>query len=88
MQRLALILLVILVASGCAGRDFSRPQPETLLLGKTTEAEILQRFGDPYRQGTKLTNGENVKTLAYAYATGGAALVGDLIPARGEGFYI
>lgn len=88
MRRLALLGMTVLVlAAGCAGRNFTRPQPESLVLGKTTEAEIRQRFGDPYREGTTIKNSETMKTLSYAYATGASSLAGGVIPSRGQGFY-
>jgi hypothetical protein len=81
-------LAVLLVAlGGCAGRDFARPPADSLSLGKTTEREIRQRFGDPYRQGTVLRNGETMTTLTYAYAAGAGSLAGGLTPSRGIGFY-
>jgi hypothetical protein len=88
MSRLALVgMVLVLAAAGCAGRDFTRPQPESLALGKTTEAEVRQRFGDPYREGTVIKNGETMKTLSYAYATGASSLAGGVTPSRGQGFY-
>jgi len=88
MSRLGLAgMVLVLAATGCAGRDFTRPQPESLSLGKTTEAEVRQRFGDPYRGGTTIKNGETMKTLSYAYATGASSLAGGVTPSRGQGFY-
>src|ERR1044072_4744759 len=88
MSRLGLVgLVLVLAASGCAGRDFTRPQSESLVLGRTTETEVRQRFGDPYREGTTIKNGETMKTLAYAYATGASSLAGGVTPSRGQGFY-
>lgn len=81
-------LAVLLVAlGGCAGSDFARPPADSLSLGKTTAREIGQRFGDPYRQGTVLRNGETMTTLTYAYAAGAGSLAGGLTPSRGVGFY-
>ena len=81
------VALLLVALGGCAGRDFTRPPTDTLSLGKTSEREIRQRFGDPYRQGTVLRNGETMKSLTYAYASGAASLAGGLTPARGMGFY-
>jgi len=88
MRRLTLLAIAVLALTGCAGRNFVRPQADSLVVGQTTDQELRQRFGDPYREGTKLVNGETVKTLAYAYATGGGSLVGGLVPARGQTFYV
>jgi hypothetical protein len=80
-------MVLLLATTGCAGHDFTRPPAESLVLGKTTEAEIRQRFGDPYREGTTIKNGETMKTLSYAYATGASSLTGGVTPSRGQGFY-
>jgi hypothetical protein len=84
---LGALALVLIALGGCAGRDFTRPPADALTLGKTTEAEIRQRFGDPYRQGTVVRNGETMKSLSYGYASGAASLAGGITPSRGMGFY-
>ncbi len=71
------------LAAGCAGTDFTRPAPETLVLGKTTYAEINARYGSPYREGSRLKNDKNVRQATYAYAaTGGEPLVSGVTSAR------
>jgi hypothetical protein len=87
MPRRALALLALLLAAGCAGRDFSRPRLEDLPVGRATEAEIRQRLGTPYREGTALKNNETMKVLGYAYATTLSSPPGDVIPARALQFY-
>ncbi len=86
-RRILAILAVLLVSAGCAGRDFKRPAMESLAVGQATEAEIRQRFGTPYREGTVLKNNETMKTLAYAYATTASSAPGGVVPSRGQGFY-
>src|SRR5262245_42304770 len=79
-----------LCAAGCAaGRDFVRPSADSLQLGKTTYAEIVARFGSPYREGTMLKNEKTVKTIVYMYATkvGESAAVSGVTGARATGFY-
>lgn len=83
-----MVIILLLVTAGCAGRDFVRPQADSLVLGKTTEGEIRERFGEPYREGTVIKNGETLKTLSYAYATGGSSLAGGVTPSRAQGFYL
>src|ERR1041384_8732717 len=80
-------VFLLLVSAGCAGRDFVRPHTDSLLLSKTTDAEIRQRFGKPYREGTVIKNGETLKTLSYAYAEGASSLAGGGVRARGQGLY-
>ena len=88
MPRRALALLaLLLLAVGCAGRDFTRSRLEDLPVGKATEAEIRQRLGTPYREGTVLKNNETMKVLGYAYATTLGSPPGDVIPARAQEFY-
>lgn len=85
---LLLIGLISLLFSGCAGRNFVRPEPESFSLGSTTQQEIINRFGKPYREGTLMKNDVVMKTVAYAYAsTGGTAAFAGVIPARSLGFY-
>ena len=84
---LGALALALVAFGGCAGRDFTRPPADTLTLGKTTEQEIRQRFGDPYRQGTVVRNGETMKSLRYGYASGAASLAGGVTPSRGMSFY-
>jgi hypothetical protein len=87
MRWLGGLALLLVALGGCAGRDFSRPPADSVVLGQTTEREIRSRFGDPYRQGSVLRNGEAIKTVTYAYAAGAGSLAGGLTPSRGLGFY-
>lgn len=70
-----LFLVGVLVAAfGCAGgaRDFVRPQPHELALGKTTSANILARFGPPQQRGKVMKDGIEVASFSYSYADPGA----------------
>jgi hypothetical protein len=87
-RRVLAILALVLVSVGCAGRDFKRPAPESLAVGQATEAEIRQRFGAPYREGTVIKNNETMKILSYAYATSASSAPGGLVPARAQEFYL
>lgn len=87
-RRVLAILAVLLVSAGCAGRDFKRPALESLAVGQATEAEIRQRFGTPYREGTALKNNETMKILSYAYATTASSAPGGLVPTRAQEFYL
>ena len=71
MRRALTSMLVAVMVSmvGCSsGTDFKRPDPTTLQLGKTTEREIRERFGEPRREGSLIRNEKRVKTLSYSYA--------------------
>ena len=66
----ACVRFVALVLAGLCllGADFARPDPASFALGSTTEAEIHQRFGNPYGQTTSSVGDRVVTTLQYTYA--------------------
>ena len=66
----ACVRFVALVVAGLCllGADFARPDPAAVALGSTTEAEIRQRFGNPYGQTTSRVGDRVVTTLQYTYA--------------------
>ena len=66
----ACVRFVALVLAGLCllGADFARPDPASFALGSTTEAEIRQRFGNPYGQTTSRVGDQVVTTLQYTYA--------------------
>jgi hypothetical protein len=88
LRRPLAILALLLVSAGCAGRDFTRAPSDSVAVGRATEAEIRQRFGAPYREGTVLKNNETMKILSYAYATTASSVPGGLVPARAQEFYL
>jgi hypothetical protein len=52
-SRYLALVAVALLLTGCAGgTQFVRPDVGVLILGKTTEAEVQQRIGDPMRCAT------------------------------------
>jgi hypothetical protein len=87
-KRLAAVIIVILFLASCAGTNFVRPEPESLSLGKTTYQDIINQFGKPYQEGTKLKNENMIKTATYAYSSaGGMALYEGVTPARAMAFH-
>src|SRR4026209_2252371 len=80
-------ILAVVLAGGCLlAADFNRPDPAGFTLGKTTEQEIRQRFGQPDGQATgqggdqtglalQYTPGETAGAAAAARAGGRAVLV-------------
>jgi hypothetical protein len=77
-----------LALAGCAGNNFVRPDPSSFVLGKTTQQEISQRMGKPYRSGTVDKNGKSLQSFSYAYANvGGDSLYKGVTAARSQGFY-
>lgn len=82
---LAVALLSLLL--GCAGRDFVRPDQDTLVNGKTTYSQVIEKFGPPRQEGTAIKNDKTVKTMSYGYAAmGGKPVQEDVVPARVMGF--
>ncbi len=75
--------------SGCAGTAFVKTSDEQLALGKTSESEIRQKMGTPYREGVVTKNEKQLKTLTYAYAnTGGEASGPGVTAAKAQAFYM
>ena len=82
------MLSFALMLTSCAGTDFVRPSTETLKLGQTTYAQIVQQYGPPRREATMLKNDKTIKAISYAYASlGGEALHAGVVPARGMTYY-
>lgn len=66
---LIVVILVVALITGCGGgRDFVKPEPESLTLGKTTPDEILNRFGKPLSITISTMNGVHVKGIIYTKA--------------------
>ncbi|HEX9465724.1 MAG TPA: hypothetical protein VGB82_24240 [Alphaproteobacteria bacterium] len=42
--------------AACTGHDFEKPAPDTLVLGATTQDEIVAKYGPPYRQTTAIAS--------------------------------
>jgi hypothetical protein len=77
------LMAVIVLLYGCGGRDFVRPDPESLRNGQTTYAEVTQRLGKPAREGTVQKNDRTFKTASYVYSSrGGTPHREEITPAR------
>jgi hypothetical protein len=82
-----LLIGTMLLVAGCAGRDFVRPRPDALMLGKTSYEHVLRQLGDPYRRGSSLREGQTVTSITYAYANAWATSgFGNVTPARSMNF--
>ena len=78
-----------LLAACSVGTKFTKPADDALVLGKTTRSEVLALMGKPSNSGRKVTNGEDIDIITYAYASRGVeepAFEG-VIPARGISFH-
>lgn len=96
-RTLGICMAMLVVTAGCvsSGYRFTRPQPATLVLGKTTYEEIVRQVGEPVRTGTMVKNDQPLKFVSYAYICFDAVLCSGedatgewrLIGMRGMYFY-
>lgn len=69
LRRPGLVRLATGILTACSsGTDFKRPDAATFQLGRTTEKEIRERFGEPRSQATIQANDRTIKVLRYAHA--------------------
>lgn len=81
--QLLLAFLFAAILSGCAGTNFKRPEPQALVVGKSTSSDVTRVMGSPLQAGELLKNGEKIKTARYAYAEGaGTGRYPGVTPAR------
>ena len=81
---------ILLATFGCAGatRDFVRPQPHELALGRTTMADVVARFGAAQQRGRAVKDGIEVISLSYSFADAGAPASASGVPAaKAMAFY-
>lgn len=82
-NRLLLAMATTALLSACAGTDFKRPDPQTLVIDKSTAADVTRVMGVPRQVGEAVKNEQKIKTSQYVYATtGGEALYTGVVPAR------
>ncbi|HEY7205730.1 MAG TPA: hypothetical protein VIA61_15590 [Methylomirabilota bacterium] len=72
------VLAAVLAGACLLAADFSRPDPASFALGRTTEPEIRQRFGAPEAEATGLVGDQSVRVLRYTYST----MVANAVAAR------
>lgn len=82
-----LVLALGLVA--CAGVNFVKPADDQLVFGSTTKSQVVAMMGrEPNGKGQKVSNGETVEIISYAYANvGSGAVFEGVTAARALGFY-
>jgi hypothetical protein len=75
--------LAIALVSGCAGTNFKRPDPQALVVGKSTAADVSRVMGPPQQTGEALQNEQKTRSVRYAYAEGaGEGRYPGVVPAR------
>lgn len=81
--RCFLALVCVVILSGCAGTDFKRPEPQSLVVGKSTSSDVTRVMGAPLQTGEVLKNNEKIRTARFAYAEGaGTGRYPGVVPAR------
>jgi hypothetical protein len=82
-EQALLVVWLFAATAGCAGatRDFVRPLPQDVALGKTTAADIVARFGAPQQRGRAVKDGVEVISLSYSHADPGAQSAAPGVPA-------
>ena len=84
--KVAPVIFLALLLTGCAGgRDFVRPQSDSLRLGTTTYQEVLKRFGEPLGIDISIHNGATIRKTSYSNAVA-TPFVG-AVPEWESGFY-
>lgn len=80
-------ILFIALVSGCAaGVNFKKMEENNLILGKTTEQDVLNTMGKPNGKGVNTFNGIELQIINYAYAkVGGSSALPGVTPARSQG---
>jgi hypothetical protein len=82
-MKAAFLAVALLLCAGCAGKDFIRPPMGTLVVGKTTRAEVMGSVGAPERESVIVKNGYRVSMLTYVYAAAlGSPLYSGVVPGR------
>lgn len=90
-SRVKLLLATVATAAlvGCAGTNFKRSGADSLEVGTSTQAQVLEAMGPSRQTGELLRNGEKLKTIHYVYAEAGSGgKYPGVTPARGMTFFI
>jgi|SRR5690242_16573706 len=66
-MKIFITLLLVFLLVACGGREFVRPENESLILGSTTYDQIIKSYGEPRRTGTVTRNGIPLKSISYSY---------------------
>jgi hypothetical protein len=81
--RTVLAALAVVLVSGCAGTDFRRPDPQAVVVGRSTAEDVTRVMGPPRQVGEAMLNGQKVNTMTYVYAAAaGEPLYQGVVPAR------
>ena len=82
---LAAVLAAALLGGCALGRNFERPSPDTLRLGQSRYAELVEKLGPPEKERLQQRGGTTVREVEYAYSSqydGEPPLIQGGIPGR------
>ena len=83
----AMLVVTMLVTACAAGVNFVKPADNQLVLGSTTKNQIIVLMGEPNGKGQKVSNGEDLDIISYAYAKADdEAVFEGVTPARSVAF--
>ena len=60
--------MVALLLTACGGKNFIRPDSQSLIVGTTSYADVVKQLGEPIRKGTLTKNDLIVQNISYSYA--------------------
>jgi len=60
--------LLVLLLTACGGKNFIRPDSQSLIVGTTSYADVVKQLGEPIRKGTLTKNDLIVQNISYSYA--------------------
>ena len=60
--------MVALLLTACGGKNFIRPDSQSLIVGTTSYADVVMQLGEPIRKGTLTKNDLIVQNISYSYA--------------------
>lgn len=65
---LVLTFIIVIGLSACGGKNFIRPDSQSLVVGSTSYADVVKQLGEPLRKGTLTKNELTVQNISYSYA--------------------
>jgi len=86
--RILLAALLISGLLGCAGKEFTRPEATALRNGETTYAQVIEKFGKPFAEGTLIRNDRTVRNATYVHSeSAGKGAREGIVPSRSMSLY-
>jgi len=67
-MKLIYAFMVVLLLTACGGKNFIRPDSQSLIVGTTSYADVVKQLGEPIRKGTLTKNDLIVQNISYSYA--------------------